>query len=96
MAKPGFLVSFAGISRDDSRVHRIRNWAEDLYLQANRNGWGTVENLDAAVDTVCVVASSPRALGNLAGAIKRSLRHHNLLEDAVVEKLSGSLGSAHS
>ena len=93
MARPGFLVSFAVVSRDDSGVHRIRNWAEDLHRQANQNGWGTVENPDGAVDTVCVVASSPHALGNLAGAVKRSLRHHRLLEDAVVEKLSGS---AHS
>ena len=93
MAKAGFLVSFAVISREDSGVHRIRNWAEDLHRQARQNGWGTVENPDTAVDAVCVVASSPRVLGNLAGAVKRSLRHHKLLEDAVVEKLSGS---AHS
>ena len=93
MARPGFLVSFAVISREDSGVHRIRNWAEDLYRQANQNGWGTVENPDTAVDTVCVVASSSRALGNLVGAVKRSLRHHKLLEDAVVERLSGSADS---
>jgi hypothetical protein len=93
VARPGFLVTFAVMGREDSAVHRIRNWAEDLYRQANQNGWGTVENPDTAVDTVCVVASSPRALGNLAGAVRRSLRHHKLLDDAVVEKLSGSAQS---
>jgi hypothetical protein len=93
VARRGFLVSFAVIGREDSGVHRIRNWAEDLHRQAQQNGWGTVEKSDNAVDRVCVVASSPRDLGNLAGAVKRSLKHHKLLDDAVVEKLSGS---AHS
>ena len=96
MATPGFLVSFAVISRDQAGLHRIRNWAEDLHQQAARNGWGTVENPDTAVDAVCVVASSPRALGDLAGAVKRTLRQHKLLEDAVVEKLNRPPGAVES
>jgi hypothetical protein len=54
-----------------------------------RNGWGDVENPDTATDKVWVTASSARTLGDVAGAVKRTLRHHKLLEDAVVTKLSG-------
>jgi hypothetical protein len=92
VAKRGFLVTFGG-SGGEPDVHRIRNWAEDLFVDARTRGYGTVENADSALDRVWVVASSGRALGDLAQAIRRSLGRHNLLDHAIVSKLTGSAES---
>jgi hypothetical protein len=86
VAKPGFLVSFAGVGTQHVPVHRVRDFAEDLQREVERQAWGTVENPDTARDTVEVTAATFRALGNVAGAINRSLRRQRLLESAMVTR----------
>lgn len=86
MAKRGFQIVFPDIG--PAGIHRIRNWAENLYWEVSRKGWGTVEDLDRATDTVWVFASSARVTGDLAKAIRRTLRHAHLLEQATIAKFS--------
>ena len=86
MAKPGFLVSFAGVGAQQVPVPRVRDFAEDLQHEVERHAWGTVENPDTAIDMVEVTAATSRALGNVAGAIKRSLRRLRLLDSAIVTR----------
>jgi hypothetical protein len=88
VAKRGFLIKFGARLRTDTGVHRIRNWAEDLFRTVKREQWGAVDDPDECTDTVWVVAASPRVTGDLAKAIRRALKNSNLLDDAVVTKLS--------
>ena len=90
MANRGFLITFVYPGGQPPDSHRIRDWAEDLLVAAHTNGWGTVTNPDTATDQVFVMASSDRALGDLGQAVRRTLRHHNLLEEATVTKVSGA------
>jgi hypothetical protein len=94
VSKRGFLVSFSNAAPEPLGLDRVRNWAEDLSHEAARKGWGTVEDADVAIDRVSVIASSARTLESLAGAVKRSLRHHNLLGIAVVSKLPDAMDTA--
>lgn len=84
----GLVVSFSESGRDGPGVHRIRNWAEALLVDIQRRGWGTVENPDTATDTVWVLTSSRRTMGDLTKAVLRTLRHANLLADAVVTRFA--------
>jgi hypothetical protein len=88
VAKRGFLITFAVAPHTDTGIHRIRNWAEDLFRTVRRENWGTVSDPDTATDSVWVVAASARVTGDLAKAITRTLRNGNLLDDAVVRKLT--------
>ena len=88
VAKRAFLITFAVIGHEGTGVHRTRNWAEDVQRDIGRHRFGNVENPDTATDKVWIRMSSPRVRGDLAGAIQWSLRHHNLLEDAVVARVS--------
>jgi hypothetical protein len=88
VAKRGFLISFTATPRLPTGVHRILNWAEDLFRVVTRNGWGTVEDLDWSTDEVWVIAASPRVTGSLTAAISRTLKHSNLFDDATVTKLA--------
>ena len=90
MAKRGFLITFVRPGGRPPDTHRIRNWAEDLLVEAEKQGWGTVVNSDTACDRVWVVASSDRALGDLAQGIRRTLRHHKLVDDATITKVTGT------
>jgi hypothetical protein len=93
VAKRGFLVTFTSVGSADSGIHRIRNWAEDLYREVMQRVWGTVEPLDTATDRVWVTASSARVMGDLGLAVRRSLKKHHLFADAVVTKLTTSAES---
>jgi hypothetical protein len=86
VAKPGFLISFSAVRAQALPVHRVHDFAEELQRQVERQGWGTVENPDTATDVVEVTVATPRALGDVAGAIKRALRRENLLAKAVVTR----------
>jgi hypothetical protein len=88
VAKRGFLITFAVALHTDTGIHRVRNWAEDLFRTVTREKWGTVEDPDGATDSIWVVAASPRMTGDLAKAITRTLRSSNLLDYAVVRKLT--------
>jgi hypothetical protein len=88
VAKRGFLITFSVTGDQAVATDRIRNWAEDLLGDIRRNLWGDVDHPDTAIDKVWVSASSPRTMGDLAGAVKRTLRRHRLLDVAVVTKLS--------
>jgi hypothetical protein len=90
MAKRGFLIEFVHPGGRSPDVHRIGNWAEDLLVAAESHGWGTVVDSNPPFDRVWALASSDRALGDLAQAIRRTLRHHNLLDDAMVTKIEAS------
>ncbi len=81
-ATEGGRMNRAGVRAGDIPVgvDRIRNWAEDLL---------EVEIPDTAIERVSVLASSARTLGDVAHAVKRTLRHHNLLQDAIVTRLRG-------
>jgi hypothetical protein len=87
MANRGFLITFVHPGGQPPDSHRIRNWAEDLLVAAETNGWGTVANPDTATDRVWALASSDRTLGDLGQAVRRTLRHHNLLDEATVTKI---------
>jgi hypothetical protein len=67
-------------------IHRVRDFAEDLQSEVERQGCGSVDNEDTATDVVEVTAATTRQLGNLAAAIKRSLRRQQLLERAIVTR----------
>jgi hypothetical protein len=45
---------------DDTFIHRVRNFAEDLQRAFERAGVAQVENRDAAVTAVGVIAESQR------------------------------------
>jgi len=87
MARKGFLVAFPERGRGEPGIDRIRNWAEDLFHQVRRNSLGSVVDPDRSTDKVWVVAASPRATGDLAAAIRRSLQQHELYDNATVTKL---------
>jgi hypothetical protein len=40
VVKRGFSIAFPGLGEQDAGVHRIRNWAEDLFGEVRRRGWG--------------------------------------------------------
>jgi hypothetical protein len=83
----GFIVSFPDVGGDTAaHVHRVRNWAEDLWHEAHDKGWGIVENADTATDRVSVAVANGRKLGDMSQAIRRSLRKHNLLKEALIAK----------
>jgi hypothetical protein len=69
--------------------HRILNFAEDLFFsELSPCGLGTVPNMDTAISQVVVVLSSPRSLGSVSRAIRRTLRHHNLLAQARLSRVT--------
>jgi hypothetical protein len=84
----GFSVTFTPPVLDGAYIHRVRNWAEELFREVHRRQWGAVEDIDRSTDTVWVLAASPKVTGDLAKEIHRSLRRGNLLQDATVRKLT--------
>lgn len=88
MAKRGFLITFQAALQSDTGIHRIRNWAEDLFREVTRRRWGTVDDPDTVTDRLWVIAASPRVTGDLAKLMTRTLRDSNLLDDATVTKLA--------
>jgi hypothetical protein len=86
----GYVIRFAGVrSPGDYLVHRVHNFTEDLQVDLQRHGWGTVDNPDTATDAVFVTPSSERMLGEVARAIRRALRHHQLSDESVVARREG-------
>jgi hypothetical protein len=84
----GFSITFTPPALDGAYISRVRDWAEELFLEVRRKQWGTVEDIDRCTDTVWVLAASPRFTGDLAKAIQRTLRKGKLLEGASVRKLT--------
>jgi hypothetical protein len=88
VAKRGFLITFPASLQDETGIHRIRNWAEDVFREVTRQRWGAVEDPDTVTDRLWVIAASPRVTGDLAKLITRTLKSSHLLDDAAVTKLA--------
>ena len=70
----------------ESDVTRIRNFAEDLDRSLSAQRSGTVENPDTAVELVVVAVSSARLFGQVLAATRATLKRHNLLAEATLER----------
>lgn len=68
------------------RVHRIRNFAEDLNRALAQEQAGQVDNMDAAVTSVIVTMNSRRQRGRVLAVSRAMLRRHSLTDEAVVER----------
>ena len=74
-------------SGDLGYVHRVRNFAEDLYRQIQLTGLGTVQDIDRATDLVLVEIHHSRDLGTVRGILKKEIQRHHYGPDAVVQRL---------
>jgi hypothetical protein len=68
-------------------VTRIRNFAEDLDRRLQAEQAGSVQNLDSAVELVVIAARSARLFGQVLTATRATLKRHNLLGEATLERL---------
>jgi hypothetical protein len=71
---------------DDTFIHRVRNFAEDLQGSFERAGVAQVENMDAAVTSVCVIVESHRHLGSASTLVRATLKRYNLSEGALIQR----------
>jgi len=71
---------------DNSLIHRIRNFAEDLQRALARDGIGHVENMDTAITSVSIIVESQRNWGSVSALVKTTLNRHNLSEGALIER----------
>jgi hypothetical protein len=69
-----------------SFIHRLRNFAEELHLDLHRHGYGSVPNMDSAIDEVIVLVTSKRYFGNALTRARALLKHHHLDDDAIFER----------
>lgn len=71
---------------EHSEVSRIRNFAEDLDRRLQSEQVGSVQNPDSAVELVVVCARSGRQFGQVLAATRATLKRHNLLAEATLER----------
>lgn len=67
-------------------VHRLQNFAEDLYLKIARPGLGSVRDIDSIIDCAEVEVNAKRFLGKVSEQIHKALVRHNFA-DAIVYKV---------
>jgi hypothetical protein len=83
----GYRILFARPA-ENTDVHRIRNFAEDLHRVLRDGGLGSVPNMDHAKDEVLVTVNATRHLGPTLKAIRRQLARSNLEDNVSVERLN--------
>ena len=87
----GIHVEFADAKQDRDLIHRIRNFAEDLERELNRDGLGTVLNANTATDRVAIAVVRASLIGASRKVIVSELKRHNLDGSAsVMRGLSAS------
>jgi hypothetical protein len=64
---------------------RVRNFAEDLQRELDREHVGKVENMDTAVSAVMVHVESTRKLGVALTLARAMLRRHNFIDNVSIE-----------
>jgi hypothetical protein len=77
---------------DDTLIHRVRNFAEDLQRTFARDGVAQVENRDTAVTSVCVTVESQRHLGSASTLVRATPKRQNLSEGALIERQGVRVG----
>jgi hypothetical protein len=65
-------------------VHRIRNFAEALWLHLEQEGIGTVHDIDTATDHLVVRMAFRHDRGHIRRVLRRLLKDHFLTDDSVV------------
>jgi hypothetical protein len=73
-------------SDDIGYIHRVRNFAEDLFRQIELTGEGTVRDIDRATDLLEVRIRRSQQLGHGLDVIRRELDRHHLAADATVRR----------
>ena len=73
-------------SADVGYIHRVRNFAEDLFRQIELTGEGTVRDINRATDRLEIHIRKSQQLGHGLEVIRRELDRHHLAADATVRR----------
>jgi hypothetical protein len=79
-------LRFATISAEPSFIHRLHNFTEDLHVELHRRGYGSVPNMDSAIDEVIVSVPSKRYVGDALRILRSLLKQHHLAQDATIDR----------
>jgi hypothetical protein len=86
MSKPAYIIRFPS-SPSTELVHRVQNWAEDVFLALRDESLGAVPNMDTATTEVRIEVAASRHLGRVLQILRLHLARHNLAESASVSRV---------
>lgn len=67
-------------------IHRVRNFAEDLYHKIEVAGMGTVPDIDGVTDQISIEIAQTRHIGVVATIVNKERHRHGFETDAVVTR----------
>lgn len=82
---PMYVVRFSEPNTEET-LHRVRNFAEDVFRSLRDDGLGTVPNMDTAVNEVHVEVRLKRQAGRVGQILRRHLRDHRF-SAATIERM---------